>query len=261
MVVNPLVTPAINISASNTTICPNESVTFTATPTNEGSNPTYQWQVNGVNTGSNSSTLATSTLSNNDVVTCILTSSENCTSTNNVASNSVTITVNTTTPVSSFTYTSNELDYTFTNTSSGATGYLWNFGDGTTSTLQNPTHTYSITGTYTVTLTAYGPCDSSQVIQSVNVISAINNPQASFTVGIYPNPANGIVTVDLNGYESNDVEVSLFDGVGKKLYSYKLQNSFGNSKVNVDLSSYEKGIYYFNIRFDNETQHFKVIHK
>ncbi len=34
------------------------------------------------------------------------------------------------------------------------TSWAWNFGDGTTSTLQNPTHTYTASGTYTVTLTA-----------------------------------------------------------------------------------------------------------
>ncbi|MBK8847836.1 MAG: PKD domain-containing protein [Bacteroidetes bacterium] len=42
----------------------------------------------------------------------------------------------------------------FTNTSLFANSYLWDFGDGDTSTLENPTHQYNATGTYTVTLTA-----------------------------------------------------------------------------------------------------------
>jgi gliding motility-associated-like protein len=42
----------------------------------------------------------------------------------------------------------------FTNTSSGVFGFIWNFGDGTTSTEENPTHVYSQGGTYTVTLTS-----------------------------------------------------------------------------------------------------------
>ena len=42
----------------------------------------------------------------------------------------------------------------FTNNSIGATSYLWNFGDGSTSTSSNPTHTYASNGTYTVILKA-----------------------------------------------------------------------------------------------------------
>lgn len=45
----------------------------------------------------------------------------------------------------------------FTNTSTGAATYLWNFGDGATSTDENPTHTYGSAQTYTVTLTAFNP--------------------------------------------------------------------------------------------------------
>ncbi|CAA9286174.1 MAG: hypothetical protein AVDCRST_MAG95-3664 [uncultured Adhaeribacter sp.] len=43
----------------------------------------------------------------------------------------------------------------FTNTTTGATGYLWNFGDGTTSTEAIPSHIYTQDGNYTVTLTVY----------------------------------------------------------------------------------------------------------
>ena len=50
----------------------------------------------------------------------------------------------------------------FTDQSTGApTSWLWNFGDGTTSTAQNPTHTYAATGTYQVTLTATNAVGSS----------------------------------------------------------------------------------------------------
>jgi len=49
------------------------------------------------------------------------------------------------------------LTVAFTDTSTGSlTSWLWSFGDGATSTLQHPTHTYTVSDTYTVTLTIDG---------------------------------------------------------------------------------------------------------
>ncbi len=45
-------------------------------------------------------------------------------------------------------------DYSFSNQSSSATTYTWDFGDGATSTDEEPTHTYPGEGTYTITLIA-----------------------------------------------------------------------------------------------------------
>ena len=54
------------------------------------------------------------------------------------------------------------LQVNFTDESAGlVTGWLWNFGDGTTSTDENPTHTYESPRTYTAKLTVYGPGGSS----------------------------------------------------------------------------------------------------
>ncbi|MBZ0097664.1 MAG: T9SS type A sorting domain-containing protein, partial [Taibaiella sp.] len=79
MKVNPNLTPDVTITVSpNDTICVGTSVTFTATPVNGGTAPVYQWRVNGSNVGTNSNTYSTSTLADNDVVDCILTSSEIC---------------------------------------------------------------------------------------------------------------------------------------------------------------------------------------
>jgi PKD repeat protein len=75
-------------------ICTGTSVTFVATPVNGGNNPVYAWLVNGAPVGSNSSTYTTSTLANNDVVTCVLTSNATCATGNPATSNAVTMAVN-----------------------------------------------------------------------------------------------------------------------------------------------------------------------
>jgi gliding motility-associated-like protein len=90
---------SINVLPSNI-ICSGDMVTFTATATNGGTTPTYQWKVNGINVGTNANLFSTNTLSNNDQITCELTSSEMCVVTNPVVSNIIVMQVGSITPVS-----------------------------------------------------------------------------------------------------------------------------------------------------------------
>ncbi|MEP6795458.1 MAG: PKD domain-containing protein [Saprospiraceae bacterium] len=80
-------------------------------------------------------------------------------------------------PVSDFDFTQNGLVVTFQNLSVGATSYLWNFGDGNTSTQTNPTHTYDQDGTYNVKLTASNDCGSD--ITTITIV-IITPPIAAF---------------------------------------------------------------------------------
>jgi len=59
----------------------------------------------------------------------------------------------------------------FQNTSTGASGYLWNFGDQNTSTLKNPKHIYTLPGTYTVTLIINNGVTSDTTTRTVTVNS------------------------------------------------------------------------------------------
>ena len=83
---------SVVVDASVNPTYQNTPVTFTATPTNGGTAPTYQWQKNGVNVGTNSS-VYTDTVSNGAVINCILTSNYPC-PTGNPASDNVVMTVN-----------------------------------------------------------------------------------------------------------------------------------------------------------------------
>lgn len=63
----------------------------------------------------------------------------------------------------------NFLEYTFSNESISASSFMWNFGDGNTSTEKSPTHTYATTGTYNVVLTATNASGSVTVNQTITV--------------------------------------------------------------------------------------------
>ncbi len=95
--VNPLLTPSVTIGSTATAICTGTNVTFTATPTNGGSSPSYQWYVDATPVGSNSSTYSSTTLNNGEVVSVVMTpSADVCVSPSTATSNSITMTVYTT---------------------------------------------------------------------------------------------------------------------------------------------------------------------
>ncbi len=93
MTVNANLTPAITINARTNNVCVRTPVTFTAAVVNGGTNPSFQWQVNGKNVGTNTDSFTTASLANGDVVTCVLTSSERCVTSRTAASNGVKMTI------------------------------------------------------------------------------------------------------------------------------------------------------------------------
>lgn len=86
--------------AGNNTVCEGTIVTFTATPTNGGSTPSYQWKVNGSNVGTDDPSYSYTPV-DGDKITCELTSSSLCTNGSTATSNEITMAVNSmpTTPV------------------------------------------------------------------------------------------------------------------------------------------------------------------
>ncbi len=98
------------------------------------------------------------------------------------------------------------LTATFSNSSTGASSYLWDFGDGTTSTLTNPTHTYTTYGSFAVTLTSIsgGGCTSSitkanyvnvqKPIVRINGLPAYGCAPYTWTPSVSTNAVDGVAT-------------------------------------------------------------------
>ena len=76
LTINPNLPASVSITSTGNTICAGTSVTFTATPTNGGAYPIYQWKLNGNNVGTNSTTYINSSLVNADVVSVAMTSND-----------------------------------------------------------------------------------------------------------------------------------------------------------------------------------------
>lgn len=91
--VTPVATPVISIATAQTEVCKTVNTVFTATVSNTGLNPSYQWLINQISTGNNSPVLSTVTLNDGDIVACIVSSSNSCATTNVALSNTITMVV------------------------------------------------------------------------------------------------------------------------------------------------------------------------
>ena len=191
--VNPGDSVKVSITASGNNVCAGTSVTYNAFPINPGLTPVYQWKVNGINSGTNSSTFSYTPL-NTDVVTCELISSLTvCISNNPATSNGVTMTVNpnlpvsvTVTPAQNPVCTGTTVTFTAHPLNEGTTpSYLWKV-NGNSVGANLPTYTYIPLNGDGVTCTV-----------NSNATCAINNPATSVPVTMTVNP-NLLVTVSIN---------------------------------------------------------------
>ena len=84
----------------------------------------------------------------------------------------------------------------FSNSSSNSVEYLWNFGDGTTSTEEHPQHSYSSPGLYTVSLAAINAdgCTDIEIVEIEAVLAtATNNQKANNQIKVFPNPTKDLI--------------------------------------------------------------------
>jgi PKD repeat protein len=84
-------------------------------------------------------------------------------------------------PTGNFTANIDAYAVNFTQTISNATSFSWDFGDGEGSTDENPAHTYEVDGSYTVTLTIVGTCNTIVVTKTITIA---NPPVAAFSYDV-----------------------------------------------------------------------------
>ncbi|MES2287813.1 MAG: T9SS type A sorting domain-containing protein [Bacteroidota bacterium] len=232
--------------------CTGSSVTFTATPANGGTTPVYQWQVNGANVGTNSPTYTTTTLTNGQTVTCILTSNYPGVVGSPATSNVITITVNAipATPV----ITANGAVLT----SSASTGNQWYLNSAIVPNAISQTYTATQNGNYTVIVTVSG-C-SSVASAAVNVINAgIDQSSNNYFFNVYPNPNDGNFNVSFNVPSKATYKLELRNTLGQLVYNETLTDFSGSYSKQMDVSQFGKGIYLISLTNSNNNTIKKVV--
>ncbi len=144
---------------------------------------------------------------------------------------------------------------TFTNNSQLATDYLWNFGDGATSTDASPTHTYTLPGTYKVGLSAItANCSAadSAIIEVVgDPLTSNELPAMPGQVQLFPNPTSGWVSVKLDLDLAREVSWVLYDATGRQL-AEKSGQRYPQGQFELDLSGRPQGTYFLQLRIDDQ---------
>ncbi|MEP7196252.1 MAG: PKD domain-containing protein [Saprospiraceae bacterium] len=231
VIVNQL--PETNISVNpKDSICPGSIVYLSALPFDDVGK-TYLWS-NGV-----TSRIDTLILSQDTILSVEVKNSEGCVKSDTIELISL--------PLSSakFGFTKNLNTFNFIDSSIAAGSWFWDFGDGNTSTLQNPEHTYDSAGIYKVSLVIKGLyCNDDSV--SISVISGIicnDLPDVGDIVNLSPIVCEGAdVTLSLS---------SPIIGLAGIIYTWQESNSYngpwnntGQNTFDLEIKSIQSTTYY-----------------
>jgi PKD repeat protein len=124
----------------------------------------------------------------------------------------------------------------------------WEFEGGSpaTSSFQNPQVMYSTAGTYDVTLTVSDGVDTHSVTMddyiTVDVCSAVEESNVE-NISVYPNPNNGIFTVEFANVPEDNVTIKVLNTLGTMIYKENLIIE-GDFSRTLDLSNFDKGMYF-----------------
>ena len=142
----------------------------------------------------------------------------------------------------------------FENLSVNSIEYLWDFGNGNTSTEENPSSTYSTEGTYEVRLISINSegCGDTKVIElEASELTNVLEEESGMEVLAFPNPAHDLVKLQINAEGVSEVEVQVMDIHGKELQRQEY-NFNQNFQTDISLENYPTGVYYIRCLFDNQ---------
>lgn len=140
----------------------------------------------------------------------------------------------------------------FSNNSLNSSAYSWNFGDGDSSNLASPTHTYATSGSYLVTLIATDGCTSDTMIDTVQVVIVGIEDFENLPIQIAPNPSEGRFNLQANELESGNYLLNIYDLSGKMFLEREFEVFGSEFSCEIDLLGFPSGIYL--LRFGNSTK-------
>jgi PKD repeat protein len=125
--------------------------------------------------------------------------------------------------------------------SSNSKSWLWSFGDGNTSTVQNPTHVYQNGGDYDVTLYAINDCGQDSLLVNLYVTGlGVDENRTIDDLLVYPNPVDDVLIIERDARNSGFIQIDLWDAMGRELQTHDWNRG---SQIRIDMSRYSPGVY------------------
>lgn len=149
-------------------------------------------------------------------------------------------------PMADFDLTDDGLSVQFTSSSSNAENFEWDFGDGSSSTEENPSHDYPDQGSYTVTLKVTNYCGSDSLSESVDLNFKVGIRELNSALIIVPNPSKSEQEISFGNQIIDHCEIR--DLHGRILFASRLKANY------VLLPKLSDGLYV--IRLQQGDKHF-----
>lgn len=130
----------------------------------------------------------------------------------------------------------------FVDASIGAAAYMWDFGDSATSTAQNPSHMYSNTGAYTVTLITTGFCGTDTTTQVITITTTGIHNNTTARPFVFFQPAEQSLYVTLPVASGAWIEVYGF--AGNLIYS---EGKINSTSQKISMREAAAGVYFVRI--------------
>ena len=157
-----------------------------------------------------------------------------------------------------YTYSLNGNTVTFTNLSTGATSYVWNYGDGNTGTQSNPVYTYTNPGTYTVCLVATDGVCSDTVCKTITIsVVGISEQDLASSLALYPSPVASELFLNFGKINFGKARISICNMIGEMLFETTIP---ANGEQRLNVSQLSNGVYFLkvNTEYGNITKEFTI---
>jgi hypothetical protein len=267
--VNPILTASVSV-ANVPNACLGDTLTFNATPTNGGTNPTYQWFVNGQAAGSNNAIFTTNTLLPGDSISVQVTADPALPCVIGSPASSAFVKPFIGTPPTGVAITlpdSIEISTQLTAVAiadQGTATFTWNFGNNATpQTVTGATvnTTYGQLGWQLITLTVVNQGCSVTVTDSVRVYQVNTSTGPLVTVGelqVYPNPTAANFFIEFTQPTAAAFLVEIVNNAGQVIFTQNVAAT-QNYRESFDLSEYSAGSYYVKLHTNAGTMTRKVV--